>query len=57
MFDEKSVAELREAVHALAQAIELIPEIYIPQGDKTKSIAAKIFSDLIKEALAKTSHQ
>jgi hypothetical protein len=56
MLEEKSVTELREAVHALAEAIALIPEIYVPQKDKNKSIEAKIFSDLLKEVLAKTSH-
>ncbi len=55
MLEEQSVVELREAVHALAQAIELIPEMYVLQGEKTKGIEAQIFSDLIKEVLAKTS--
>ena len=56
MPDEKSVTELREAVHALAESIALIPEIYVSQADKNNSIEAKIFSDLIKEVFAKTSY-
>ena len=55
MLEERSVVELREAVHALARAIELIPEMYVSQGDKTNGIEAQIFSDLIKEVLTKTS--
>lgn len=57
MLEEKSFDELREAIHSLAQAIALIPEIYVPQGDKTKGLAAKIFSDLLKEVLARTSRR
>ncbi len=55
MLNEKSIAELREAVHALAHAIALIPEMYVLQGEKANGIEAQIFSDLIKEVLAKTS--
>ncbi len=55
MLNEKSVVDLREAVHALAHAIELIPEMYVTQREKTNGIEAQIFSDLIKEVLAKTS--
>jgi hypothetical protein len=55
MLEEKSVVELRGAVHALARAIELIPEMYVSQGGKTKGIEAQIFCDLIKEVFAKTS--
>ncbi len=58
MLNEKLVVELREAVHALAHAIELIPDMYVLQGEKMSGIEAQIFSDLIKEVLAKTSpHQ
>jgi outer membrane protein TolC len=57
MPEEKSVAELRQAIHALAQAIGLLPEIFIPQQAKTKGLEAQILSDLIKEVLAKTSPQ
>ena len=48
-------AEVREAIHALAQALELIPQIYVPQEGKTHGLEAGIFSDLVKEALSKTS--
>jgi len=47
--------ELREAIHALAQALELIPQVYVPQEGKAHGIEAEIFSDLVKEALGKTS--
>ena len=58
MLHEKLVVELREAVHALAHAIEMIPNMYVLQGEKTNGIEAQVFSDLIKEVLAKTSpHQ
>jgi hypothetical protein len=57
MLEDKSVAELREAIHALAQAIALIPEIYVPQDGKAKRLEGQIFSELIKEALVKSSRQ
>jgi hypothetical protein len=47
--------EIREAVHALAQALELIPQIYVPQAGKAHSLEAGIFSDLVREALSKSS--
>ena len=57
MSEEKAVSGLREAIHALAQAIELIPDLYVPQDGKGKGLEARMFSELVKEALAKTSHQ
>lgn len=56
MPEEKSVSGLREAIHALAQAIELIPDLYVSQDGKSKGLEARMFSELVKEALAKTSH-
>ncbi len=58
MVEVKSeVAVLREAIHALAQALELIPEIYIPQGGKAHGLESQIFIDRVKEVLGKTSTQ
>jgi hypothetical protein len=52
---QSEYTELREAIHALAQALELIPQIYVPQEGKAHGLEAEIFSDLVKEALAKTA--
>jgi hypothetical protein len=52
---QSELAEVREAIHALAQALELIPQIYVPQEGKAHGLEAGIFSDLVKEALSKTS--
>jgi hypothetical protein len=58
MVEVKSeVAVLREAIHALAKALELIPEIYVTQEGKAHGLESQIFSDLVKKALAKTSPQ
>ena len=54
---KSEIVELREAIHALARAIKLIPEIYIAQKDKTKCLEAQVFFDLIEEVLGKTSHE
>ena len=52
---QSEFAEVREAIHALAQALELIPQIYLPHKGKAHGLEAGIFSDLVKEALSKTS--
>ena len=50
MVEVKSeVTVLREPIHTLAQALELIPEIYIPQGGKAHALESQIFSDRVKE--------
>ena len=51
---QSEFAEVREGIHALAQALELIPQIYRPQEGKAHGLEAGIFSDLVKEALSKT---
>ncbi len=52
---QSEFAEVREAIHALAQALELISQIYVPQEGKAHGLEAGIFYDLVKEALSKTS--
>ena len=52
---QSEFAEVREVIHALAKALELIPQIYLPQEGKAHGLEAGIFSDLVKEALSKTS--
>ena len=51
---KSEVATLREAVHALAQASELMPQIYVLQESKYHDLESQRFSDLVKEALSKT---
>ena len=50
---KSEVAVLREAIHALAQALKLIPEIYVPQGGH--GLESQRFTDLVEEVLGKTS--
>jgi hypothetical protein len=52
---KSEVAVLREAIHALAQALKLIPEIYVPQEGKGHGLESQIFTDLVEEVLGKTS--
>jgi len=37
---QSEFAEVREAIHALAQALELIPQIYVPQEGKAHGLEA-----------------
>ncbi|MGE5305474.1 MAG: hypothetical protein ACM3TN_19365 [Alphaproteobacteria bacterium] len=54
---KSEIVELREAIHALARVIRLIPEIYVARKDKAECLAAQVSSDLIEEVLSKTSHE
>jgi hypothetical protein len=54
---KSEIVELREAIHALARAIKLIPQIYTARRDKTNCLEAQVFSDLVEEVLSKTSHE
>ena len=43
---QSEFAEVREAIHALAQALELIPQIYLPHEGKAHGLELEYFPTL-----------